>query len=344
MKRPKGYRGFTLLEVIVSTAIISLLVVLLLGLVSQTQKTWLYTNGRMEQFRGARDAFDAITRRLGTATLNAYLDYDNPTNPTSVGRCSNLRFLSGPTAVTLGATTVATNLPWMSVFFQTPAGFSTNAQNASLRDALNTWGYYLEYAPDTTARPSFLGAGQAAPLWRYRLMEMMQPTESLSVYSRAAASPGYTNVDWVTDALSLPEGSRPCHVLAENVVALIFLPKVPPASQTPPYTAASLAPGYVYDTSRMDAASPDPNLNPHNQLPPVVQVTLVAVDEESSIRKGAVLAGVTNVMESLFQNALNYSNDLGVLESYLRTNSVSYRIFTTDVMIRGAKWSMTQTN
>ena len=47
MKRPKGYRGFTLLEVIVSTAIISLLVVLLLGLVSQTQKTWLYTNGRM---------------------------------------------------------------------------------------------------------------------------------------------------------------------------------------------------------------------------------------------------------------------------------------------------------
>ena len=333
-----------MLEVIVSTAIISILVVLLLGLVSQTQKTWTYANGRIEQFRSARDAFDAITRRLETATLNTYLDYDNPTNPSSVMRCSNLRYLSGPTASILGATTVATNLPWMSVFFQTPGGFATNATNAPLRDALNTWGYYLEYAPDTVGLPSFLGAGQAAPRWRYRLMEMMQPTESLSVYSRAAGNPGYTNVDWVTDALALPSASRPCHVLAENVVALILLPKLPPSSLLPPYTTASLAPAYTYDSSRTDAQSSDPNLNPHHQLPPVVQVTLVAVDEESALRKGPVLGGITNAVAGLFQNAANYTNDLAVLESYLLTNAVSYRIFTTDVMIRGAKWSMTQTN
>jgi prepilin-type N-terminal cleavage/methylation domain-containing protein len=326
ISRTSDPEGFTLLEVIVSTAIISLLVVLLLGLVSQTQKTWTYANGRIEQFRSARDAFDAITRRLETATLNTYLDYDNPTNPTSVMRCSNLRFLSGPTASILGSTTVATNLPWMSVFFQTPGGFATNTTNAPLRDALNTWGYYLEYAPD------------------YRLMEMMQPTESLSVYARAAGNPGYTNVDWVTDALCLPSASRPCHVLAENVVALILLPKLPPSSLTPPYTTASLAPSYTYDSSRKDAQSSDPNLNPHHQLPPVVQVTLVAVDEESALRKGAVLGGITNAVSGLFQNSANLTNDLASLETYLHTNGVSYRIFTTDVMIRGAKWSMTQTN
>ena len=341
----KGTRdkAFSLIEVLVSSAVIALLAGLLLSVVSHTQRSWGYAKGRLEEFKEASRAFDTMSRALSEATLNVRMEYDDPTNPSALVRRSDLRFLSGPNA-RLFSGSAAAAFPGMSVFFQSPSGFSTNATNSLLRNTLATRGYFLEYGPDTAVKPAFLDASIPSRGNRYRLMELKEPTESLSVLSHGAGNPGYTNSDWVTDSLLQPAARRPAHMLAENIVGMILLPKLPDAQLSPPYTASSLAPDYVYDSSRTNSRSSDPVLNPHHQLPPVLQVTLIAVDEASALKFPAALSSLSNAMSGLFSDSRVYSNDLATLESYLVTRGISYRVFSTDVPIRGAKWSMSQTN
>jgi len=350
--------AFTLVELMVASAILAMLVGLLLTMVTQTSKTWKSTSGKIEQFRDARDAFDAMTRKLSQATLNSYLDYDNPNNPKAYIRQSELRFLSGPASNILGST-LASNMPTMAVFFQAPAGFATNSPDTVLQSSLNTWGYFLEYASDTNARPGFLPSGTPLARSRYRLMEFMEPTENLSVYNYTATSSTsrstYTNVDWITNSLS--GTPRPAHVLAENVIALILLPKLSPSdwasnsSHSNTYYAYSLASNYVYDSSinqNSNSASAQDKacLNTHNQLPPVVQVTLIAVDETTAVRFPVPYSNLASTFSASnwFTNAANFQSDLSNCQSYLSTNNFNFRVFTTDVMIRGAKWSISQTN
>jgi uncharacterized protein (TIGR02599 family) len=346
--------AFTLVELLVATGILALLVALLLNMVTQTSKTWKSTSGKIEQFRDARDAFDAMTRRISQATLNSYLDYDNPTNPTSYIRQSELRFISGPVANILPGAAFASNIPSMAVFFQAPAGFTTNSTNSVLQNALNTWGYFIEYASDTSSRPSFLTVSRPAPRSRYRLMELMEPTESLSVYNYTSINRNYTGVDWITN--SMASSNRPAHVLAENVLALILLPKIAPADWPPSanhataYDASSLAPNYTYNSSsNQNSSQPSPDnayLNTHNQLPPVIQVTLIAVDEASAIRFSSLYSSFSNTVanSNWFTAASSFSADLSNCQSFLASKKFNFRVFTTDVMIRGAKWSGSQTN
>lgn len=346
--------AFTLVELMLATAILAIIVVLMINMVSQTSKTWKSTSGKIEQFRDSRDGFQAITRRLGQATLNTYLDYDNVANPKSYMRQSELRFLSGPTTNILSSLNLTTTNPTMSVFFQAPNGFATNTGNALLQNALNTWGYFIEYGSDTNTMPSFLSPN---PRYRFRLMELMEPTEKLSIYNYTSGKSGYTNIDWISNSMTQPYATRNAHVVAENVIALILLPKLAPAdmvntnytnSYTPigGYSNSSLAPAYIYNSSMTNqyANTLDPILNTHNQLPPVIQVTMIAVDEQSAVRFPGAYANLTSLLGSYFTNAANYSSDLSNVQSALVASNINFRVFTTDVMIKGAKWSASQTN
>ena len=355
----KDQDAFTVAELLVASAILALLVVLLLTMVNQTSKTWKSTSGKIEEFRGARDAFDTITRRLSQATLNTYLDYVTNSNgvPTAYQRQSELRFLSGPTKTILSSLASLSKVPTMSVFFQAPNGFTTNSSNSILQNALNTWGYFLEYASDTNGVPAAVLAKGYNPRYRYRLMELMEPTENLSVYNYTSGNRSYTNIDWISNSMILTT-NRPAHVLAENVIALIILPKLSPAdynvtnSLAPNgYTNYSLAPNFTYDSSvNLNSNSPiDPNLNTHNQLPPVIQVTMVAVDETSAVRFANTYSNLMSANSpqgyaNLFQSASNLPTDLTTLGSILAAKLINSRIFTTDVMIKAAKWSGSQTN
>jgi uncharacterized protein (TIGR02599 family) len=84
--------GFTLVELLVSVGLITLIALLLASMTNATASTWRYTTGRIEQFRSAEMAFEAVTRRLSQATLNTYWDYDNPAAPRKYVRQSDLRF------------------------------------------------------------------------------------------------------------------------------------------------------------------------------------------------------------------------------------------------------------
>ena len=346
----RNLTGFTLVELLVSIAILAMLLVLLLSMVTHTSKIWRVTKGKIEEFSSAQIGFDTITRRLGQATLNPYIDYVTNANGVVTGymRQSQLRILSGPTATILAPMgSPTTTNPTMGVFFQAPNGLTTNNANSLLVNALNTWGYYIEYAGDTNNRPSFLPGLNSR--YRYRLMELMEPTENLSIYNYTSGNNGYTNIDWISNSMALPAPSRPAHVLAENVIALILLPKLSPNDMGTTYNVASLAPNYIYDSSQTNNNSTNGMLNPHNQLPPMIQVTLVAVDETSAVRFASNYSQLCTSpapkgYANLFTDASQFTNDLSTLGSILSANHLSYRIFTTDIILRAAKWSSAQTN
>lgn len=363
--------AFSLVELLVATAVLSLLLVLLLSITNQTSNTWRYTIGRVQQFREAREGFEAISRKLSQAALNTYWDYNDPLNPTQYLRQSELRFLSGP-AESIGAGAVSNRRPSHALFFNAPLGVSsppgTDQPDAEgLENVLNTWGFFVEFGDDSDIRPDFLTPAEAPPRFRFRMKELTIPSNYVSIYrytsGRGAtglpANLTYAGREWFTDAFSLTPA--PVHVVAENVVALVALPKLSPADlekvgiTDPALQASALAPTYIYDTTTIGGGSRYPTdpvkaamLNSRNQLPPLVQLTLVAIDEGSARRlaNGSTMPDLS--VDSLFQadtdSASRFESDLSQLQNRLQELRLSYRTFTTTVSIKAAKWSTDQTN
>ncbi|TCO87383.1 uncharacterized protein (TIGR02599 family) [Chthoniobacter flavus] len=352
------HRGFTLVELMLSVVLIGLLAIILASMTSATASSWKYTSSKIEQFRSATSAFETITRRLSQATLNTSWDYHYPNGmstgtPDKYVRQSDLRFIAGK-AETLFASSNPLR-PTHSIFFQAPAGYVDDTVNFSgLENLLNTWGYYIEYNEDTIppflqplAHPLPPQAARISLRNRWRLMEYMQPSNRLTIYSKTSGNPNYTGHEWFLDGLSVT--NPPTHVLAENIIAMVLLPKLSTAEDP---TGIKLAPTYDYDSTVDTTAlnpSADPELNPKNQLPPVVQVSLVAIDEASAVRmSGNDVNALTAELEGLFVKASQFEADLrkdptassdASLESYLIKHKINYRIFTANVSLRGAKWS-----
>ena len=367
--------GFTLVEVLVAAGIIVILMTVLLGMTDQTQRLVKATSSKVEQFQESRVAFESMTRRLSQATLNSFWDYryGNTGSPNGYERKSELRFHSGPMKSLTGES--PTLWPGHGVFFQAPLGVvSDNQKLGALDHLMNSWGYFVEIGDDKNKYPKFLDS-VITPRKRYRLMEFMEPSEKLSVYKYQN---DINNNLWFSTSIKPSKNptdtdSRPVRVLAENVVALILLPRLSLADEkrisatTPP----PLAPAYKYDSTIVPAASSNSAsanslsgslLNSFNQLPPVVQVIMVAIDEPSARRledlygSDPYLGIGTNpdpiTGKTLFTDpaALNDSSsgtagDLTRLQNLLSSSShpnirAAYRVFSTNVTIKGAKWSL----
>ena len=373
---PKAGReslGFTLIEVMLSTTIICLIMLVLVSITSQTSATWHRTSGKIEQFREARAAFESITTKISQATLNTYWDYgyDTAGLPTRYERRSELRFIAGPAATLIGSSTSGTRVTH-SVFFHAPIGMvgADNPQYHGLEGLLNVWGYYVELNSDSASRPKFLNStASPVPLrYRYRLMEFMQPSENLGTYGYTSgvsagvpAATTYQGREWFTDAVNAT--SSPSRQVAENIVALIITPRLSKRDEqevkgsSTDFDLSPLAPKYAYDsalTMNEGQTVSDARTNPKNQLPPVLQITLVAIDETSASRlKLTSASGDLFKLNTKFTDTKKYTTDLVVspgaatdasLENTLISKRVNYRIFTTNVPIRAAKWSRAQVN
>lgn len=356
--------GFTLVEVMVASVIVVMLSAMFVTILSQTGGIWRRSAGKVEQFREARAAFEAITTRLAQATLNTYWDYDNPTLPTKYRRRSELRFISGPADQLLG--TAPTDRQWLThaVFFQAPLGVTETDRYHGYENMLCASGFYLELGDDRTMRPSILSEEMAPLRVRPRLFEFWQPGEANRIYKFTSGTSGrnYFGREWFRQPHA--SESPPVHVLAENILALIITPRLAPADEAeikgkPASTSdadfSPLAPDYLYDSSPVSVGNPatqrnlDPRTNPVNQLPPLLQVTMVATDEQSAGTLGYTAATADPLsLAAKFHKTRDYTSDLLLsggeesVESKLIAQKVGYRIFNTNVIIRGAKWSREQ--
>ena len=331
--------AFTLLEILVSCAALALLLVFMVSITGMVQTTYRRTQGKAEQFREARVAFEAITRRLAQSTLNTYWDYHYPGDdlsqpPDTYIRQSELRFRCGQASDLLPAGTKSTT---QAVFFQSPFGFTADVGNyGGLESMLNTWGYFIEFGDDSTMRPPVVSGAGIATRNRYRLYEMRVPGESItcSIYKWTSNHQTYNGADWFQ--VPLGQANRSAGFLAANIVALIFIARDP--------DNAVLTTDYGYDSSP-DGRFPQ-SLSVH-QLPPNIQVTMVAIDEASAARldTGATppdlgLAGLFTTVGDVTNEANpGYAQDLQTLGSRLAAKHINYRVFTTTVSVRGAKWN-----
>jgi prepilin-type N-terminal cleavage/methylation domain-containing protein len=368
-------QGFSLVEMLVACAILVIILAIVFELTSQVNQVWRSSTSRIQTFQEARAGFEAMTRRLGQATLNTYYDYYQNSSgtytlrttantatfvPSTYDRVSDLHFISGQAGTLLASSPTAITTQTHAIFFQAPLGYSVSYQR--LDNALNACGYYLLFDAATSSVPASISSAPTyKPRYRFRLMEMLQPTESLGVYY------GGVNDWFVNNAAS---NSR---ILAENVIALALLPELPPTKDA---TGTALAPAYNYDSRIPLGATADPNwpsaspafppdsftatsstgttvtVTRHHQLPPIVRVVMIVIDEPSAIRlqgnSTAVPAAINLSGTTLFKNATNLTSDLQSVENICNATAgnltgntlrLNYRIFDSQVILRDAQWS-----
>lgn len=281
--------------------------------------------------------------------------------PATYDRASDLQFVCGQSEVGVSPLikprgVVSGTRPGHALFFEAPIGYvaDPNAGAASngfknLNRVLNAVGYYVEFAngndPKLKKVPAFIK--NPVDNWRFRLMEFNQPSQYLSIYSSKVSyvNPGSWFALAVDPAVTPP--LAPTFAVADNILALIVRPKVANPTPNAPL-ATEIAPNYAYDSKLyFTPVTSDIAKLSKNQLPPLVQVTLVAIDSDSADRLALQygsspppLVEVSN-QTGLFDDVLNYDRDLATLQTTLQNRRITYRTFVTDVSLPGAKWSET---
>ena len=304
--------------------------VLAASLIGAIQDVWKRSSARTEQFRSARQALETISSRLSQATLNPYwvVQTNSSGVPVRYERQSDLRFLAGQ-----APTLTALAQPGGALFFQAPTGYSANG-TSRLDAALNTWGYFVEYGSDAELRPAFLTSTSLPARNRFRLMEFLDPSDELQVFKNTSGNSTYTGREWFSTPLGKPERRR---VLAENIVALVVLPRL---GITEDPTGIALAPGFAYDSTTVNT---DPKLNPRHQLPPIVDIAVVAIDEQSARRINWDTKPDFGA-NALFKIPSDMEADLETLRKNIAAQGLSARVFRTSVPISAARWSTEQAN
>lgn len=329
-QRKEHASAFSVLEMMVAMFVLIVLLGIIVAITNSVSQTVLWSSSKLDAFASARSAFDLMNRRLSTATLNTYWDYDNPLAPTVYRRKSDLHFL------------VRQNVQnpdyGQELYFVAPEAFSTATANRSTSGLLNACGFFVHYSDNNTFRPT--GYGNAR--WRYRLMQALETTENLAVfqYDPASAAPGpFQWMSGISNGTSVNPAVTP---LADNVIALIVWPRL---SVQDDAEGDGLSSNYQYDSRLNATLVPQPRTAA--QLPPTVQVTMVTISEGSAIRLNMSSTAPTKIEKALgpngsdekFVNTADYAANLANLSKTLSDENIEFQIFNTTVTLREAKWS-----
>jgi len=338
--RKKADLGFSLIELMVAMGILSVLMLMLTVLLDQVQESWTRSESRISQFREARVAFDLMTKNISQASLNTYWDLEDEDEDGLVDRyfrTSELHFATMD-ASALGSAGTQTPVG-QAVFFQAPLGFSSTYRN--LNNLFNGRGYFVTFGGDENFRPSFVDAEQR---YRFRLMEFRPPAEANQVFEDGAEerSNGETQIftEWFKQGLSVGEGSFEFHLnpLAENIVTLVVSPRdslTTGSGGGRNETYSTIAPDYKYDSNEPLSGAETFS----QQVPPLVRVTMVAIDEASAVRLENDSQMPDIIDDQLFRNTNRYEEDVQTLINSLNEQGINHKVFSSMVMLRSAKWS-----
>ncbi len=337
----KKQSAFSLIELMVAMGILTVLMYTLTMMLDQVQKAWVFSESRIGQFREARVAFDLLAKNLGQASLNTYWDLEDEDNDGLIDkyyRTSELHFI----AMDADDMDVSGSQQPLghAVFFQAPLGFSTEYRN--LNNLFNGRGYFVAFGGNKNFRPSFI---KGAERYRFRLMEFRPPAEYNQVFAdggeeREAGEPQQFT-EWFRQSMSLTgnQGEFEDHLnpIADNILTLVVSPRdsLVQSSGGRDDTFSKIAPNYSYDSND----SSDGFAGFAQQVPPLVRLTMVAIDETSAIRmeEGTEMPEV--IPDGLFKTTANYEKDIETLSAALHDRNINHKVFSSMVMLRSAKWS-----
>lgn len=196
-------------------------------------------------------------------------------------------------------------------------------------------------------------------------MEFRQPTEYFQAYklglrdlpnstSRTQLYRWFTeglysvNSEWNTQVQ--PSGTRgffrTTRVVSDNIIAMILRPRAANQLQQGGGggNAVPIAPDYHFDTRRFQWEGGVASQQSRHILPPILDITFVAVDENSFLQFAArenIRSAEDDpvlVNESYFRQYAQFNQDLQNLEQDLQRRKLDYRIFTTSIRLRESRW------
>jgi len=303
----------------VAAAVFILLVASLVGLTNQAAQAVKSGAAKIVSSQGARAGFDLLSKNLAQATLNTYWRADNPDVPRNYVRSSDLHFL----IQAAGANGIGYPGTGQGVFFQAPLGHTADSTSyGGLPSLLNTVGYYIDYTKEPM--PGVPNPPQAR--WRFRLMQLLVPAERMKAFASRA---GGDRFSWFK-----PPNFQDCvQPVSDNVIALVLR-----ATQSNGGDVAGLNGRFSYD-SRVDGTPQPPTAH---QMPPAVEVAMVALEEASAARLGGgetPPSVITDALQGLFLDTGLMDEDLAELESRLAAERLGFRTYRTSVAIQESRWS-----
>jgi uncharacterized protein (TIGR02599 family) len=382
----RSRNGFTLVEMLTAMTVLLLILGIIAAATNSASTTMKRSQADIGAFAAARTAFENMSQKLSQATLNTYWDYYNAAG-LSRGAFASADAKNGTTTTggfvpaTYGRTSdlhfwVRRNTQQYScgqeVYFQTPVAYSSTSYYQDTQGLLNAGGFYVEYCPDSY-RPNPIA--NAAPVkWRYRLMQGLEPTENFSVFSNVSAvlatevQPTATSWTWINNVMNENTGgggagagtiSTNAVPIADNVIALIVWPRLPIRIDP---NGNTITTDYTWNSKNdMNKLPTSTTLQkPYDeQLPPIVGLTAVVIDEASASRiatntsSETVLAGPSGAFAvaktnsgtpgtTIFSDVTNPNQlnlDLNALSTELAKRHINYRILSTYVVMRESKWS-----
>ena len=344
--------GFTLIELLAASALFTVLLVLVFQMVNVVSNVYNQAGSHIDSFSEGRAAFTEISERLSQATLFPYLDYsseDPSSTDAAFAYTSDLHFLCGRANEVIPQAPQTNGAGGHAILFHATRGIASTQEGnlAALPGLLNATGFYVEYGTPDDYEPAFLrGAGAGEQPARFRLVEILQPTEENLVYEGYAdgtqGEGDSANTDAWIDNLQLQGGEGlDRHILADNIVALVIRPKDPAFAEP-----SIIAPDYAYDSRKATtggAVGATLASITRHQLPPVVEVIVVAIDERSAAQLDRDWGNnVPNVLglDSYFRSASESAleSDLIAMGERLAENDVNYKIFRGDVVLKNSRW------
>lgn len=322
-----GRKAFSLIEILVATAVLAILLSLILTILNSVSTTVRHTSAKVDAFASARAAFTLLSQRLSQATLNTYWAYDRPPpeTPTAYLRESDLQFTVVPNTQSASY--------GQEIYFHAPQSFSDDNNLRTTEGLLNANSFFVQFGSNDAFRPNNLTEKK----YRYRLMQGLQPTERLSTFKDPVTTTGVPS--WASEIKNNSDTASPyVSPLSDNVIAAIVWPRLSPHDDA---TGQKLTTDYSYDSRKDATAVPQPPTA--NQLPPMVQLTLVVISEASAVRldrqSAAPPAEIESSLQGKFTTVANYKADLDNLQKELTDKNIEFEIFTTTVPLSGSKWS-----
>lgn len=326
--------GFTILELLAAGTVFAMILVITLVMTSHLGRVTTDTTSSVAAFQEARTAFETMNRMLSQAVLNTYWDYDDPVNPANYLRASELHFVVGPAQELTGLGETAGS----AVFCQAPLGLTNSPELKFQPSLLNALGFYVRFSFSEDL-PDFL-AGKRPETGAWRLWMFQQPTEDLAVYERFNTTPqAPSDLTWIQGEIGNAAWN---HVLGNNVIFLLI--RAGHSDESGDWRET-----YVYNSRGTTPTDVSPQAVQIHQLPPVLQVTLVAIDQRTADRLLAHSGGnVYNLFPEnadLFSDAEKYPEDMEKLLGHLDSRPlggipISYRVFESAVNLTTAKWSL----
>lgn len=286
---PKTSRGMSLIELIVTMAVLALLFSILLGVVVQSQQVFQRANREISAAQLSREVFQVLRDKFRLATLSSVPRFFDSTNysfqsPVTVDQVrpfSQLSYVSGPSAGLLNRD--VNSFPGDAVFWPAQSG-QAQLSGQTVSGLLEGLGCLVRYGDDSADFPTFLQAWRSVR-YRYRLMLYREAPEQFTRRLQPNLATSFS-LRWYHDLL--PDNLDPAssrvmpqsQVLGENVVALLVQPL---QASGAPY---SIGRTYnSYDWSLAGAKDLEPTQgSSYGRIPDTLRVGLVMLSPASAQR------------------------------------------------------------